>query len=119
MYDKDSPQGVVDAVRLLMEQKDNMSGVLEQDDTDNWRQMTDSGRSPTGRKYSAHLGMGINHPAESNPDLVGKVSERFVSEGNQRAYYTRWEEFMNADSWKDIPIQPISAEFEGTATMHG
>jgi hypothetical protein len=27
-------------------------------------------------------------------------------------------EFMNADSWRDIPIEPITVQFEGTAGMH-
>ena len=117
MWDKDAPEGVIDAVRLLMEQKDNMSGVLEQDDTDNWRQMTDSGRSPRGRKYFANLAMGVNHPAGPHPELMGNVSQRFISEGNQRSYYTRWQEFMNAESWKDIHVDPITVNFEGTATM--
>jgi hypothetical protein len=42
-----------------------------------------------------------------------------LSEINQRSYYTRWEEFMNARSWKDISIDPITAKFEGTATFKG
>ena len=115
-WDKDAPQGVIDAVRLQMVQKDNFSGVLEQDDTDNWRQMTDSGRSPTGRKYLSVLSMGAGH-AGSHPQLVGKVTERFISENNQRTYYARWQEFMNAGSWADIHVDPITANFEGTAGM--
>jgi hypothetical protein len=26
---------------------------------------------------------------------------------------------MNAESWDDIPLDPITARFEGTATMPG
>jgi len=26
---------------------------------------------------------------------------------------------MNADSWTDIPLEPITANFEGTATIKG
>ena len=31
----------------------------------------------------------------------------------------RWEEFMNAGSWADIPRDPIKARFDGTPTMQG
>ena len=41
------------------------------------------------------------------------------SENNQRLFYQRWEEFMNAESWADISIDPIKARFDGTATMQG
>ena len=45
------------------------------------------------------------------------VSERYISEHNQRGYYDRWSEFMNAGSWADIHVDPISVKFEGTAGM--
>ena len=47
------------------------------------------------------------------------AAERYVSENNQRNIYRRWEQFMNADDWEDIPIEPLTADFEGTTTMKG
>jgi hypothetical protein len=47
------------------------------------------------------------------------VAERYTSENNQRNFYRRWEEFMNAEDWADIPIEPGTADFEGTATLNG
>ena len=119
VWDKDAPQEIVDAVRQLMVHKDNFSGYLEQDDTDNWRQMTDSGRLHVGRKYRSDLSMGVNHPGKTHPQMPGKFSEKFVAEHTQRRYYARWQEFMNAGSWSDISIEPITANFEGTAAMKG
>ena len=49
----------------------------------------------------------------------GVVSERYTSESNQRLFYQRWEQFMNARSWDGIPLEPRTMEFEGTATLHG
>ena len=117
VWDKDAPQEIIDALRLLMVHKDNFAGYLEQDDTDNWRQMTDSGRLHMGRKYLSNLSLGVNHPGDPNPQLPGSHSGRNVAEHTQRAYYARWQEFMNAESWADIHIDPISANFEGVATM--
>ena len=31
----------------------------------------------------------------------------------------RWEQFMNAENWADIPLDPIRARFDGTATIQG
>ena len=61
--------------------------------------------------------MGVGHETNADPDFPGLVSERYISENNQRNFYRRWQEFMNAESWKDVPIEPITAKFEGTATM--
>ena len=118
LYDKDAPEGARNAARLLMEQKDNLSGVFEQDDTDNWRQVTHAAKSPTGRKVPQNLAMGLGHAGPS-PDFKGVVAEKFISENNQRLYYARWQEFMNAESWADIHVDPITAKFEGTATLKG
>ena len=68
----------------------------------------------TGRRYPAVVSMGIGH-AGKHEEWPGTVSERYISENNQRGFYNRWEEFMNADSWKDIHVDPITVNFEGTA----
>ena len=62
--------------------------------------------------------MGLGH-AGTHPEYPGVVSERYISENNQRLFYERWEEFMNAESWAEIRVAPITARFEGTATLHG
>ena len=60
--------------------------------------------------------MGLGH-AGSHPEYPGLVSERYISENNQRLFYRRWEEFMNAEGWADISFDAITAHFDGTATM--
>ena len=89
---------------------------VQQDDIDNWRSVTEASKSPIARRYNQKLVMGIGHsgPHEEYP---GDVATRYISESNQRNFYNRWEEFMNAESWADIPIDPITADFDGTATM--
>ena len=116
-YDKDSPAEVIDDRRVFFEQDDNLAGTTEQDDMDNWRQVTDSGPTYAGRNYVHDLSMGARHVGP-HPQLPGLVAGRFISENNQRHYYARWQEFMNAGSWADIHIDPISAKFEGNATMN-
>jgi hypothetical protein len=93
------------------------SGLNEQDDMDNWGQVTMASKLVMGRRYPAVLSMGVGHSGR-NEEWPGDLSERYISENNQRGYYKRWEEFMNADSWADIHVDPITVNFEGTATMH-
>jgi hypothetical protein len=95
------------------------SGMLMQDDMDNWRGVTDSGRLIAGRKIPMTLSMGIGHQSPSARQPALMVADAHCSEVNQRSWHTRWQEFMNAESWKDIHIDPITAKFEGTATMKG
>ena len=84
---------------------------------DNWRGVTNSSLTPLARKYSQNLSMGVGR-AGADPDFPGTVSERYTSENNQRNFYRRWEQFMNARDWADIPIEPATAEYGGTATMN-
>jgi hypothetical protein len=80
--------------------------------------VTGASASRLGRRHPQDLSMGLGH-AGPHPDYPGLVSERYISESNQRLFYQRWEEFMNAESWAQIPLDPIRACFDGTATMRG
>ena len=61
--------------------------------------------------------MGVGHEHQ-NPDLPGTSVPNTYSEVNQRSFYVRWEQMMNATSWDDISVDPITAKFEGTAGMN-
>jgi len=117
MTDVDMPQDLKDDIRLRqLTSASHPAGLLLQDDMDNWRSVTDSGRTPMTRRWGQRLSMGIGHE-ESVPGYPGLEVAAACSEAGQRGYIARWEEFMNAESWADIHIDPITAPFEGTATM--
>jgi phenylpropionate dioxygenase-like ring-hydroxylating dioxygenase large terminal subunit len=118
MLDKDAPEELRRAIRIGSQANNGAAGMFEQDDVDNWRQVTQASTSRFARQQTQDLSMGVGH-AGSHPDYPGVVSERYISENNQRLFYMRWEQFMNASSWADIPLDPMKARFEGTATMRG
>ncbi len=118
LLEKDMPEELKRAMRMGLGNNNGVTGLFEQDDMDNWRGVTQASLSPLARKYTQDLAMGVGH-AGAHEDYPGLVSERYISEHNQRHFYRRWEAFMNAESWADIPIDPITARFEGTATMKG
>jgi len=109
---------VIDGGRRGSAGNNGPAGLFEQDDIDNWRSVTEASRSPVARKVAQDLSMGHGR-AGAHDDYAGIVSEEYISENNQRHFYLRWQEFMNAERWADIPIEPISADFEGTASMDG
>ena len=118
LLENDAPEVVKQVTRIGSQANNGPAGLFEQDDIDNWRQVTLASRSPVARQYPQELSMGVGH-AGTHPVYPGLLSERYISENNQRAFYRRWQEFMNAASWADIHLEPITARFEGTATMCG
>ena len=118
LVDQDAPDAIKRVIRVGSQANNGAAGMFEQDDVDNWRQVTSASASRLGRRYPQELSMGLGH-AGPHPDYPGLVSERYISENNQRLFYARWEEFMNAEGWADIALDPIKARFEGTATLRG
>jgi phenylpropionate dioxygenase-like ring-hydroxylating dioxygenase large terminal subunit len=118
LVERDMPEELKRIVRIGSQANNGAAGLFEQDDVDNWRQVTMASTSRLGRHVPQNLSMGLGH-AGRHPDYPGLVSERYISENNQRLFYRRWEAFMNAESWDEIPLDPITANFVGTATMHG
>ena len=68
--------------------------------------------------YAADLSMGAGH-AKKHEEWPGIVSERYISESNQRHFYLRWMEFMNAEGWHDIHVDPITVPFDGDGKFKG
>jgi phenylpropionate dioxygenase-like ring-hydroxylating dioxygenase large terminal subunit len=118
LLEKDAPEEIKRVIRIGSQANNGAAGMFEQDDVDNWRQVTAASQSQVGRRHPQDLSMGVGH-AGAHADYPGLVSERYISENNQRRFYLRWQEFMNAERWADIPLDPITARFEGTATMRG
>jgi hypothetical protein len=118
LLDRQAPEELKRAIRIGSQANNGAAGMFEQDDVDNWRQVTESSTSHFARQHPQDLSMGVGH-AGPHPDYPGLVSERYISESNQRQFYLRWQQFMNAESWADIPLDPITAHFDGTATMRG
>jgi phenylpropionate dioxygenase-like ring-hydroxylating dioxygenase large terminal subunit len=118
LVERDAPDELKRVIRIGSQANNGAAGMFEQDDVDNWRQVTLASTSRLARRHRQDLSMGLGH-AGPHPDYPGLVSERYISENNQRLFYRRWEAFMNAASWADIPLDPLTAPFAGTATLRG
>jgi hypothetical protein len=104
LVDKKATEEAREAIRRRQMMTFSSGGIFEQDDGDNFDQVTKSGLSLMGRKYPMNLQMGIGH------DRISEAAPGILSFGtgetNQRYFYKRWAELMEAPSWSQIRIDP-------------
>ena len=104
--DKDAPQEVKDEKRRRHILTHGPSGMREEEDGSNWKASTDIAKSVTALKYVQNLQLGIGHE-DRDERFPGFVSLG-PNEVNQRFFYKRWGEIMDAPSWSQITIDPIT-----------
>jgi len=96
LVDRDAPQAVKDAIRRGYITTFGPSGMFEQDDGENWTQVTASSRGPLARKLNFQYGMGLGREYydESMPGLIAQGP----SENIHRSFHNRWASEMNLDN---------------------
>lgn len=82
------------------------SGVFEMDDGENWEYCTKSNAGFVTRQQDLYIGLGMDTKIQDSP-LPGNVYQGQVNEANQRAFYQRWQDLMQADSWPDVPVRDL------------
>ena len=81
------------------------SGNMEQDDENNWIQCTTSGNGLMGKRYPMNFQLGQGREG-SHEIYPGTASTSYPTESNQRSFYSRWAEMMDAPSWDKISVAP-------------
>jgi len=87
-------------MRFVSQYRFSPSGVFEQDDMDNWIQVTGAAKSLIGRRHPANYQMTGNEPP-IEIDLPGIVKSRF-SDNNQLSMYMHWAKMLQAKNWSEI-----------------
>jgi 3-phenylpropionate/trans-cinnamate dioxygenase alpha subunit len=87
-------------MRFVSQYRFSPTGVFEQDDMDNWAQVTGAAKSLIGRRFPANYQMAGNEPPVDLP-LPGRTMSRF-SDNNQLNLYMHWAEMLEAKSWAEI-----------------
>ena len=84
------------------------AGLTEQDDMENWHYAHAASRGTIARRHPFNYEMGLGRGARGFVDhglaLPGEISDvtQAASENNQRGFYRRWRQFMEAKSWADL-----------------
>ncbi len=99
--DKAAPPEVKDSFRVTGLRAFGPSGVLEQDDMDNWEECTRINRGAVTRRYSLNYQMGLGHD-RFDEELGAWASDFKLSDSNPRYFYQRWASLMQAESWDQV-----------------
>lgn len=105
---RNMPDDIKDRFRRGSMRTFSPSGLLEMDDGENWEHSTMANAGFVTRHQKLCYAMAPTQEAPV-PDLPGTVTAGQLSDANQRAFYHRWAEFMDAESWADIPLAPTHA----------
>jgi ethylbenzene dioxygenase alpha subunit len=84
-------------------------GILEVDDGENWENCTATNAGVVTRAQKLYYGLNPDSPAP-DANLPGTVVRGQLSDINQRLFYKRWAELMDAPSWRDIPLAPSTMD---------
>jgi phenylpropionate dioxygenase-like ring-hydroxylating dioxygenase large terminal subunit len=93
--DRNTPDWWKEASRQCYVRTFGMAGMFEQDDTENWGEVTRSLKSPTGRKLQLQYTMGL--AVERDEDWPGPgtaYKQSYPSDVNERAFYSHWQKMM-------------------------
>jgi hypothetical protein len=83
--------------------------LTEQDDMENWNDAHKASRGTIARRFPYNYEMGLGRatrafedPGLTLPGSISDVTAATASENNQRGFYRRWRQLMEAASWKDL-----------------
>jgi hypothetical protein len=99
---KSQPEETQTLQRRISARTFGASGMLEQDDGENWDQSTRGQTGVVTRRYPLNYSMGKGHGEvildEDGPPRVDKLT----NEHGQLWHYRAWAEWMRAESWAEL-----------------
>lgn len=106
---KAMPDEIKDRFRRGSMRTFSPSGLLEMDDGENWEHSTHANAGYVTRNQRLCYMLAPAGPREDGA-LPGLVHEGQLSDANQRQFYRRWAEMMDAESWDGISLAEPAAE---------
>ena len=100
VVDRAAPPEVKQVMRFASQYRFSPTGVFEQDDVDNWIQVTGAARGVIARRFAANYQMSLSEPAPEI-GLRGRLASRW-SDSNQLSLYAYWAELLEAKNWSQI-----------------
>jgi hypothetical protein len=77
------------------------SGLMEQDDGENWDQSTAGARGTVSKRYPLNYQVRIGEPVIVDEELPPRVPSH-MTEAAQRWTHRSWADYMAAESWDDL-----------------
>jgi 3-phenylpropionate/trans-cinnamate dioxygenase alpha subunit len=94
------------------------AGLFDNDDGDNLAACTEQSRGWRTAQMDLHTNMAVGRsgPREGFP---GDIAQGLVSEHNQRYFYRRWQEHIDAATWAEVPIYNLNPIGPGSLSEAG
>jgi ethylbenzene dioxygenase alpha subunit len=109
MVPKNMPDDIKDRFRRGSMRTFSPSGILEMDDGENWEHSTRANAGYVTRHQSLCYAMAPSGQLHDET-LPGIVHSGQLSDANQRLFYQKWAELMDAESWADVPLSPSTID---------
>ena len=93
IVDREAPQQVKDAQLRLVRATFSPSGMLEQDDGENWSMSQDTLRGYKSRQLDTNVRMGLGNPIDTDAPGPGRVMQGWNEEPG-RDFFRRYRELM-------------------------
>ncbi len=108
MVENDMPEEIKAAILDNQCLTFGLAGLFDNDDGDNLAACTDQSRAWRTAQMDVYTNMALGHsgPREGFP---GDIAAGLVSEHNQRYFYRRWQEHMQASNWNEVPTYNINS----------
>jgi len=114
--DKAAPADIKELTREASLYRFSPTGVFEQDDMDNWEQISATARSIIGQRAPANYQMSLADRRWQHPDVPGRLSKTIFSDANQLELYWRWANMLQADTWQELEDVPSWDELAAQRT---
>jgi len=102
LIDEKLPADARDRYRNRANHTFGPTGMLEQDDGENWGESTRAMFGVVSQRYPLHYAMGLGHGEVIRDEQGPPRIETQVNEHAQLWHYRAWADYMSAQSWDDI-----------------
>jgi phenylpropionate dioxygenase-like ring-hydroxylating dioxygenase large terminal subunit len=99
IVDRAAPQEVKDRLAFQCMFRQGPAGTWEQDDSDNWQQVTQAARGTISKRIPMNYMMGLGERVQHD-QLPGMIA--YGADHNQRNMYRWWTEYMTMSSWSEL-----------------
>jgi ethylbenzene dioxygenase alpha subunit len=106
---KNMPDDIKDRFRRGSMRTFSPSGILEMDDGENWEHSTRANAGYVTRHQTLCYAMAPEGRMHDET-LPGIVHSGQLSDANQRLFYKKWAELMDAEHWADVPLSPSTID---------
>jgi biphenyl 2,3-dioxygenase alpha subunit len=101
LIDKSARPEVKEAYRLGLLRALSPSGIVEQDDAENWVEVQDVLKGHQARKAMFNVQMGLHKDRRHDARFPGNI-DSFVSENAARGFYAHWVRMMTESDWSSL-----------------